>query len=358
VKFSHLFKVIKYIILITIIAAITYLFIYISQKPEIEKEAIPIPVLVRKPIIQDVPVSLSTYVYVQARSIIPIVPLVNGEVKEHFVKVGDYVNKGDIISQLDDEILSLNEQNAKAAYNVALSSFERTKQLFDSGSLSKQVADEVKGKYEVAKGQHELAKTQLTYTTIHSPISGTIIASDVSVGSMGQVSHPVAVVSDLEDLVLNITLPSNYWSIIQAHKDNLEITVEIKNQASESKIIGAKVETISPIINPQNASFTISCALDATDSNDIRVGMYLKVNVRYKLYKNAFTIPHSALSNNSHIFTYDKKTKAVTRSPLNNFTSYDTYIMVDSSLKNEWIVVKGTHLLTDSQVVEATHEDK
>ncbi len=100
------------------------------------------------------------------------------------------------------------KKNAKAAFEVAQSSFERTKKLFEVGSLSKQVFDEVKGKYEVAKGQYELAKTQLRYTSIQSPINGTIIASNVSVGSMGQVGTPVALISNLEDTVL--TIPSHH----------------------------------------------------------------------------------------------------------------------------------------------------
>jgi len=355
---ARFLKVIKYLILLSIIGIITYVFVHISQTPEVEKEILPIPVVVEKPLKQDVPLSFSTYAYVEARSIIPILPLVNGEVKEHFVKVGDYVNKGDIISTLDDEIYALDEENAKAAFEVALSSFERTKKLFEAGSLSKQVFDEVKGKYEVAKGQYELAKTQLRYTSIQSPINGTIIASNVSVGSMGQVGTPVAVISNLEDTVLTITLPSRMWSTIQSHKDNLVITIEVETQPDEIKRVSATVQTISPIINPQDASFTITCALDATSRNDISVGMYVKVNVQYNIYNDAYIIPHSALSNTAQIFTYDEKSKKVTRTTLNNFTSFDEYIMVDESLKNRWIVVKGTHLLSDSQIVEATIEDK
>ena len=351
-------KVIKYLILLSIIGVITYFFIQISQTPEVEKEILPIPVVVKKPLKQDVPVALSTYAYVEARSIIPILPLVNGEVKEHFIKVGDYVNKGDIISTLDDEIYALDEVNAKAAFDVAQSSFERTKKLFEAGSLSKQVFDEVKGKYEVAKGQYELAKTQLRYTSIQSPINGTIIASNVSVGSMGQVGTPVALISNLEDTVLTISLPSRMWTTIQSHKDNLVISIEVETQPHETKIFDATVETISPIINPQDASFTITCALDDTASNDISVGMYVKVNVQYKIYKDAYIIPHSALSNTSQIFTYDEKSKNIKLTTLNDFTSFDEYIMIDESFKNRWIVVKGTHLLSDSQKVEATIEDE
>jgi len=86
--------------------------------------------------------------------------------------------------------------------------------------------------------------------------------------------------------------------------------------------------------------------------------MYVKVNVQYNIYKDAYIIPHSALSNTAQIFTYDEESKEVRRTSLNNFTSFDEYIMVDESLKNRWIVVKGTHLLSDSQKVEATIEDE
>lgn len=57
-------------------------------------------------------------------------------------------------------------------------------------------------------------------------------------------------------------------------------------------------------------------------------------------------------------FTYDEKSKNVKLTTLNDFTSFDEYIMIDESFKNRWIVVKGTHLLSDSQKVEATIEDE
>lgn len=329
---------------------------YISNKPETEKEIVPLPVVVATPIIKDVPVFLSTYAYVQARSIIPIVPLVSGEIKEHRVKVGDYVNKGDVITRIDDEIHTLNEQNAAAAFHVASASFDRTKTLFESGSVSKQIYDEVKGKYEVTKGQYELAKTQLAYTTILSPTSGTVIASEVSVGSMGQAGQMVAVVSDLEDMVLDITLPSTYWSTIQAHRDDLSVTIEIDDNSKGPKVIETKVETISPVINPQDASFTITCALDGAKNKDITVGMYVNVHIVYTSYQDALVIPHSALTNSSHIFTYDSHSKEVTRTLLKDFTILDNDIIIDNSFKNRLIVVKGAHLLADSQIVAATIE--
>ncbi len=355
-KWSHFLKIIKYIILLIVIALIAYLFIYISNKPEKEKEVVPIPVVVSQVKMKDVNLSLSTYAYVKARSMIPIVPLVSGEVKEHRVEIGDYVHKGDIISKLDDEIHTLNMQNALAAYNVALASYERTKSLYESGSVSKQIADEVKGKYEVAKGQYELASTQLSYTTIKSPISGTIISSELSVGSMGQSGSPVAVVSNLDDMVLDITLPSTYWNTIVSHKDDLIVYLHHSDGSSEPKLIEAKVETISPFINPQDASFTLTCAIDGKRVKDLAVGMYVKVEVVYKVYKDAHTISHTAITNSSHIYTYDTKSKRVTYTPLKNFLILSEELIVDSSLKDELIVVQGVHLLADNQIVEATVE--
>ncbi|NCB01371.1 MAG: efflux RND transporter periplasmic adaptor subunit [Spirochaetia bacterium] len=347
------FRAVKYVILILIIAVISYFFYQYTNTPAPVEKVNPTPVVVSSIQRGDIDLSLTTYSYVEARFIIPVVPLVSGEILSHSVKVGDYVHKGDVITQLDDELYAQQERSAKGAFEVAASSYERASSLLASKSISQQAYDEVKGKYEVAKGQHEASLTQLGYTTITSPISGTVLMSNVSVGSMGESGSPVAVLSDLTDKILNISLPSRYYTTITSRKDQLIVYVETIDKSKEIRKVKAEIETISPLIQPKDASFTITCSLKKSYEEMFTVGMYVKTIVVYKEYKDALLLPHSALSNDSSLFIYDEETKRVKEEAYSLLVEHDEYIVVDESLKDSLVVIEGTHLLQDNDSVLA-----
>lgn len=115
-------------------------------------------------------------------------PRVSGKLEKLFVKVGDYVEKGQILAIVEHKDLQANvarmeaqvkDAEANLAYYRA--NFERVKNLFNEGVVSQDYFDSAKKSLESAeaqlknaKEQLEYAKVQLSYATIKAPISGTI----------------------------------------------------------------------------------------------------------------------------------------------------------------------------------------
>ncbi len=115
---------------------------------------------------------------------------VSGIVKTLNVGIGDYVEKGQLIAELDDTELKVkiaqnlaSLEKARADLEYAELNLERQRNLYEKNFISKQALDQAKNSYDVAvanlkqaEANYENARIQQSYTRIYATISG-IIAS-------------------------------------------------------------------------------------------------------------------------------------------------------------------------------------
>lgn len=121
---------------------------------------------------------------------------VSGQVKSIYVDYNSEVKKGQLLAELDKTLLIESVTSAQANYAASLNEFQyytqnynRQKQMFDEGVISKQDFEQAEYQYNNSKSvsqQRETAlkqaKTNLSYATIYSPIDGVILTKDVKEG--------------------------------------------------------------------------------------------------------------------------------------------------------------------------------
>ncbi|MDP2562254.1 efflux RND transporter periplasmic adaptor subunit [Psychrobium sp. 1_MG-2023] len=99
---------------------------------------------------------------------------VSGEVQKFLVKAGNRVEKGQILAQLDPRDYNISVADREARHALALSQFNRTKQLLERELASQSQFDEARASLLVAESNLNSAKTALEYTTLRAPYAGTI----------------------------------------------------------------------------------------------------------------------------------------------------------------------------------------
>ena len=121
---------------------------------------------------------------------------VSGQVKSIYVDYNSEVKKGQLLAELDKTLLIESVTSAQANYAASLNelqyytqNYNRQKQMFDEGVISKQDFEQAEYQYNNSKSvsqQRETAlkqaKTNLSYATIYSPIDGVILTKDVKEG--------------------------------------------------------------------------------------------------------------------------------------------------------------------------------
>ncbi|MCQ2578829.1 MAG: efflux RND transporter periplasmic adaptor subunit [Treponema sp.] len=337
-----------------IVLLFTLIFILTGRSKSSSKgyQAPPPCVVISKPLISTVKESITLSGYVEAKTMIPVVPFVSGTITEYNVQAGDFIEKDSVIAKIDDAPFKQSLLQAEAAYFGYQSTFERIEKLYKSGATTQQNYDNAKAQNDAAKAQYDLAKLQYDYTEVKAPVSGTVLQADLGVGSIGSQSTPVAIIADMDNLVVRLKVPEKYFDLFMLEKDSITISVTRPGQKNmyEDATATASIENIAPYISADSKNFQVVCHIDDT-SLRFRPGMYVKVTASYKTHNNVPIIPVTARKMDGSAYIYDPETKTVEYITLENVISDNTNFIVPDQYKDAYFVTDGLNTIFDGQVV-------
>ena len=139
---------------------------------------------------------------------------VHGKITELLVDEGYVVKTGDIVARLDTDQLSQQAQEAQAALIAAehqlkldADDYGRAENMFGVGAISTQQRDTAKTTFESSKANVDklraslqIAKNNLGYADLASPLNGYILVKSALAGEVVQVGAPVFTAIDLNNI--------------------------------------------------------------------------------------------------------------------------------------------------------------
>lgn len=356
-------KVKKVLIFCAVAVFFFILILLVTNKKTVEQKIETLPVVViQKPVKQNLVESISISGYIEAKSMIPVVPFVSGTITEYPVSVGDYVEKNQLLAKIDDKPFRQQMIQAEAAYFAAKSTYDRVESLYKAGATTQQNYDTTRAQYDANKAQYDLAKLQLGYTEVCSPISGTVLVADQAVGDIGNQQSPVAIVADLNNLVVRLKVPEKYFDLFVSEKENLsvKITRPAEKNLFEDAVSPAIIENIAPYVSPQNKTFEVVCRL-TQNSERFKPGMFVKVQIAYKTYENVPVIPLNAKKMDGSFYIYDEESQTVHFQMPDKQTSISSVndginFIVDEQFADSYFVIDGQNFVFDGQKVRLFDE--
>ena len=356
-------KVKKVLIFCAVAVFFFILILLVTNKKTVEQKIETLPVVVtQKPVRQNLVESISISGYIEAKSMIPVVPFVSGTITEYPVSVGDYVEKNQLLAKIDDKPFRQQMIQAEAAYFAAKSTYDRVESLYKAGATTQQNYDTTRAQYDANKAQYDLAKLQLGYTEVCSPISGTVLVADQAVGDIGNQQSPVAIVADLNNLVVRLKVPEKYFDLFVSEKENLsvKITRPAEKNLFEDAVSPAIIENIAPYVSPQNKTFEVVCRL-TQNSERFKPGMFVKVQIAYKTYENVPVIPLNAKKMDGSFYIYDEESQTVHFQMPDERTSISSVndginFIVDEQFADSYFVIDGQNFVFDGQKVRLFDE--
>lgn len=280
---------------------------------------------------------------------VDVVSNLHAEILEIPVKEGDKVTKGQTLAVLDDSDVRKTADIAKNDYDLAVSTcaekdkearngyakaiqdlntaqanYDRTKALYDGGSVPKvdletaenglndakrerdsytvkngtAVADDsYRLQIEKAKYDYEKATESLEDTVLKAPIDGTVVRVNTKVGRFADKMEndaPLFVIENLDQLELEIKV-SEYSIGKVALGQEAEISADILNGAT----VHGVVDSISPTGEEKGGGSTervIPTTIRITDSDTkLIAGITARASIVLEESENALTVPVSAV---------------------------------------------------------------
>jgi HlyD family secretion protein len=152
---------------------------------------------------------------------------------------GEPVKRGEVLVRIAFDELDAQRLSVLASLSNAKKNFERVRDLFLSGSISKKDYDNVETLYRVAKAASEQINATIKNAVIVSPVDGVVLEKNLEVGEMAFPGTPVMTVADITDPWIKI-----YVNEKQLRSVKLGQKVFIMIDSSEKKFPG-KIVSIS-----------------------------------------------------------------------------------------------------------------
>ena len=230
---------------------------------------------------REVPVESTYASTVQAYAVNNIMPQSGGRIRKINMEVGDYVQKGQVLAEMDRlqlDQLELQIQNDEMEYN-------RLKSLYAEGGVSQSDFEAAELGYRVRKTNYENVKEN---TILRSPLSGFVTARNFDTGDMFSMTAPLFVVQQVVPVKLLVGISESEYTQIKKG-DKVSLTVD----AIPGRTFSGKVERLHPTIDAATHTFKAEVTV-ANVNRVLRPGMYARVTVNYGV-RRSILVPDQAL---------------------------------------------------------------
>lgn len=210
-----------------------------------------------------------------------------GKVLEVKVDNGDYVSKGTVIAQVDDELLSASFKLAESSYEKAKRDLSRYESLFKENNISINDLENARIGLKQAEAHFLIAKKYLDNTRITSPINGIISTRYINIGSTLGPGAPLANIVDVSRLKISIPIPER---VIKKVRKNQSINISSdlypgQNFSAVITNVGVKADA--------SHNYTVEAVLSNTASL-LNAGMFVYAGFNFN-GEELLVIPRAAL---------------------------------------------------------------
>ncbi|MBD0833544.1 efflux RND transporter periplasmic adaptor subunit [Aestuariibaculum sediminum] len=292
---------------------------------------------------------------VTTKNLLVITPEYNGILTNVYVKEGQRVSKGQLLAKIDDGGLSQQLAQLKIQTDLAKTTYERQKRLWEQNIGSEIQFLQAKSTYESQQEAVNQLEQQVAKTNVRAPFSGTIddvITEQGSVVAAGQ--SPLMRIVNLDDMYIETDVPENYISDVTKGK---HVVVEFP-------VLGTSVETkvrqAGDFINPDNRTFKVEVGLPNKDKT-IKPNLTARLKINDYSNEKALLVPQSIISENAngeqYIYVISNKnsdnTGVANRVIIKTGKTQGDNIEVLEGIKNGTEIVKeGARSVKDGQTVE------
>ena len=276
-----------------------------------------------------------------------------GVVKQLLHEEGDDVSVGDVLLILDDDDQRLKLKQAKQKFDSAKREFDRLNRMRKTGAVSNLDFDAANNTYQSAITDKEIAELTLSYTRVAAPFDGRVVWRDVDLGAHVAQGDLLFRMMSIKPLLVRVHIPANRLGMV-AKGQTVQLIVD-----SVAKELVAKVDLVSPIVDPTTGTIKITLRLDDYPLA-VRPGDFTEVHMVTEQHQNALLVPSNAIieERGNHFLYTVSNNKAQRRPVESGFVMSANTEIISGIEQNDLVVIKGQRNLNDDIAVDVLTADK
>jgi len=235
---------------------------------------------------------------------VPVISIASGRVVEIRARLGDTVEKGQILLRVQSSDISSafsDYRKAVADEVVARAQFDRAKELYEKGAFALKDKESAQDTQDKAKIDVETAAERLRVlggnvdhptgvVDIRAPVSGVITDQQVTnAGGVAGLGSPNPfTISDL----------SHVWILCDVYENDLASvhvgeTAEIHLNAYPDKVFGGRIANIGPILDPNLR--TAKVRIEVENPGLMKIGMFVTATFHGEKKETHAAVPANAI---------------------------------------------------------------
>ena len=281
-------------------------------------------------------------------------PQITGIIESRQYKEGSYVEKGDVLFQIDPTTYQSTVNSASAELKKALSSERNAKKEMDRYALllkkklsSQQLFDTAEATYLEAKAEVAIrqatldyANIELSYTKITAPISGRAGFSEVSEGSLltsGQTDY-ITTVIQTDNVYIDMQQSAvAFYKVQQEFKNTTakKLTVPVSITLEDGTVYDqtGQLEFTDTQTNESTGTVALRAIIE-NPNNSLLAGMYVRAKISMPEARDYLVVKQSTVvrsqSGLPSVFIVDDNNQVVKKS-----------VVLGNEVDNGWIVKEG-----------------
>lgn len=317
----------------------------------------------------DVPIYLEGLGTVQAFYTVTVTARVDGELEKVGFVEGQTVKKGDLIGQIDPRPFqaALDQAVATHAKDVAQlasakADLDRYELLAPQNLASKQTLDsqhalvaQLEAQIKGDQANIDNARTQLSYTTIVSPIQGKTGIRRVDPGNNVHATdtNGIVVVTQVQPIATIFTLPEEALPTLNRALEGGPVTVTAMSRDNKTELDKGTIALVDNQIDQSTGTIRVKATFP-NPHNALWPGEFVNARVLVRTEKGALTVPSAAIQRGPNgMFTYVvKNDSTVEVRPLKVGDEGDSFTVVTDGLKdgdqvvlsNQYRLQPGAHV--------------
>lgn len=221
-----------------------------------------------------------------------------GEIIYLGVEEGDRIKSGQVLARIKSDDIKAQLSREEASLEKAQNNYQRGKQLFEKGLLSKSDMDELNTSLKIATATVILLQAQLAETTITAPFDGIVIKKYADVGNMIMPEKDILRAIDTSEWFAEVDISEDDISKVRIGQH-----AEVTAKAYPDKTFKAEVVSKIPKQNDKRGGGVVTVKLKLVDlaptdlalSNIAARVAFLKSVPTAQTSKPAISIPLSAV---------------------------------------------------------------
>jgi len=308
-----------------------------------------------KEVVVDNPTTVDTYVQaestgrVEAKYSIDIVARVSGFLKKKFFNEGDFVKKDQLLFQIDPQEYELEVRNSQALvnqYNALLINSQQElnranalikEDLISHSQVDQSLAEKNQNQalLDSARQKLQLARVNLGYTSIKSPIDGRIGKIQITEGNyVTLTSGPLVNISSIDPVYVSFSLrAADFVKLLRASDKFKGVEVKVKFDGGQEYDKIGTIDFVDNQIDKNSGAIQMRATFE-NPKGYLVPGDYMKVTLIAPQKIKYMTVPQACTKGDAmsgyYVWVVGENNTAVRKD-----------IKVSDEIDNNWIVEEG-----------------